>query len=110
MMKKNKKEYLFLKIFVLISIIAIVMLLISTFVFPILKLESSTFGDIATVLSIFLAVVSIFYTYVSGEKTSKNLDEIKKQSESLVNQIIHERSKDNYDSENVANILDRDID
>ncbi len=111
-MMKNQKHSipLIVRILVLVSIIAIVLLIVSTFIFPFFGIKSSTLGDIATVISIVLAVVSIVYTYVSGEKTVENMNEIRHQSKNLVNQIIHERSKNNYDAENVENVIDKDMD
>ncbi|MGN0499103.1 MAG: hypothetical protein ACI4F6_08595 [Acutalibacteraceae bacterium] len=111
MMKmSNNKGNFFINLFIIISIIAIVLIIISTFIFPILGIISSAFGDIATIISVILAVISILYTYISGEKTLKNLNEISKQSQNLVNQIIRERSKDNFDYENVNNVLNEDMD
>ena len=111
MMKNQNHNIPFLmKVLIIVSIVAIVLLIVSTFIFPFLGIKSSALGDIATVISIVLAIVSIIYTYVSGEKTVENMDEIRHQSKNLVNQIIHERSKNNYDAENVENVINKDMD
>lgn len=110
MKKNNDKTHIFFILFIIVSIIALLLIIISSLVFLIRGVESSTFADIATIISVVLAVVSILYTYKSGEETLKNLDEISKQSESLVNQIIRERSRDNFDDENVKNVLSKEID
>lgn len=107
---KINNEKIFIILFIIVSIIALLLIIISSLIFLISGIESSTLADIATIISVVLAVVSILYTYKSGEETLKNLDEISKQSENLVNQIIHERSKDNFDDENVKNVLSNEMD
>ena len=105
MMKNQNHNIPFLmKVLIIVSIVAIVLLIVSTFIFPFLGIKSSALGDIATVISIVLAIVSIIYTYVSGEKTVENMDEIRHQSKNLVNQIM--KSSPCYVNNDVQDCLD----
>lgn len=65
---------------------------------------SSAIGAVSTIISIVLGVVSIIYTYVSGEHTIKTLEEIERQNRKLVDKINHELSKDNFNEKNIEYI------
>lgn len=58
----------------------------------------------ATILSIILGLVSIAYTYISGKKTLRSLDEITQENKDFINKIRAEMVKDNYDEVNLTSI------
>lgn len=58
----------------------------------------------STGISIALGFFSIIYTYISGQKTLDNLNEIEVQYNSLVNKINLELSASNTDDANAENV------
>ena len=62
---------------------------------------ASILGVISTIVSIVLGIMSIGYTFISGQKTLENLDHIQTQYSSLVEKINRELSSDNYDEGNI---------
>lgn len=65
---------------------------------------ANSIGIISTIISILLAVISGVYTLVSGEKTLRYLDEIKKQNSDLIDRLNYELSKENFGKNNIENI------
>jgi len=64
-------------------------------------------GSIATLLSILLAVVSIFYTYRTNEDTKRLLSDIREQNESMVERINLELRKGNFGRQNIESLEEK---
>ncbi len=98
-MRKEKNFVIFslvvVGIGVIASVVSVVLLLFAQ------ESLASILGVVSTIVSLVLSVVSIFYTFISGQKTLENLDHIKTQYSALVEKINHELSSDNYDEENI---------
>lgn len=100
MKKRINLEKIFIVVFVLLIVVGLSISLISA----ILVYKGNDFagcvGVASTVLSIILSAFSLAYTYISGLQTLKTINDIKRQNDTLVEEITHERSKDNYDDAN----------
>lgn len=70
------------------------------------KTMSEMLSNLSTIVSIVLGVVSILYTYCSGEDTIKKMNDILIQYSNLTEHISHEASKNNYDEHNLEHIKD----
>ena len=65
---------------------------------------SGAVGVFSTIISTVLSVVSILYTYISGNKTIKLMDDITRQHKTLVGKVQSDLVKDNFDEENIENL------
>ena len=106
--EKHKNKNLFEKVLIVccwsLSVFGLLCVLVS-FAFSALGYDwSSIFGTISTILSIILSFISILYTYLSGNKTLKLLDEMKTQNDELVKKIKNDASSDNYDEVNAGSL------
>ena len=63
-------------------------------------------GSLSTIISILLGVVSIAYTYVSGQKTIDAIQQINDHHALFVEKINSDLAKGNMDEENLKNIRD----
>lgn len=88
--------------------------IVSSLIAAIMLLRDCAYGDavstVSTSISVVLGIISILYTYVSGEETLKALNEIRRENQSLVQKINYELAKNNYDEENISNLLKKNKD
>ncbi len=70
---------------------------------------------ISTIASIVISVVSIIYTYISGEKTSRLLDDLEgdvkktvNQNKALVEEIHNKEVASNFDEQNIKSSYSSD--
>lgn len=106
-MKKLKGAFVVALVGILLSTVSVVLMIFG-------NCWSDILGYASTVISIVLGLVSIVYTYKSGEETLMMFDEIKgilketkDQNRRLVEKINYELSKENYDKENIDSIRRR---
>ncbi len=101
-----------------LAIVGIILGLISAILYFINCDSYGAIGVISTIVSILLGIISIVYTYKSGEETfelfskfrdnlnklDEQIDTIDKQNHSLVEKITQELSKENYNQNNIDNV------
>lgn len=106
-MNKKVIKIKFIRFVFVISVIGIILAFLSAILYLTNCSWSNSIGVFSTIISIVLGLVSIIYTYISGEKTIQVLDEIEKQNKSLVNKIVFELSDSNFDEVNIESLLDK---
>jgi cell shape-determining protein MreC len=62
---------------------------------------ADVFGTISTITSIFLSVVAMLYTFLSGERTLSLLNQIETQNNKLVAKINQDLLRDAYDENSI---------
>lgn len=93
------------KFTVVFAIIAIIASLLSGSFF-LLKCDwAGAVGIVATGLSVILSVVSIIYTYVSGNQTLDVINTIKAQNKEFIEKIKEDILKNNFNESNINDLL-----
>ncbi|MGN1101171.1 MAG: hypothetical protein ACI4RG_03200 [Huintestinicola sp.] len=100
MRKRINLEKIFIVVFFLLTGVGLLISLISAVLFYKGNDFAGGVGVVSTIWSIILSAISLAYTYISGLQTLKTINDIKRQNDALVEEITHERSKDNYDDTN----------
>lgn len=89
---------------VILGIAAIVLAVVSAILFIWGSDYTGAVGVVSTIVSTLLGVISIIYTYHSGNKTENLLDEISRQNKTLTDKIHSDLISKNFDEENLDNI------
>ena len=69
---------------------------------------SLALGFISTIISIILSIVAVIYSYISGNKTERILNDIQEQYATFVGKLNDERIKSSLGVESVKRILRND--
>ena len=93
----------------IIACVALILAVIPSYLAPFCTYDLDIFGTLSTILSIVLSVISILYTWISGEKTLKDLKQIQKDNQSMIDEITRLKSKSNYNYENIENAFESEI-
>lgn len=88
------------------AILGIVGVIVSAYLYGTDDNWASMIGSISTIISIVLGVISIVYTYVSGQATIDLMNQIVNHNASLVEKINSDLAKGNLDEENLKYIRD----
>ena len=105
--EKVRDKFSLIQVTFIYSIISVMIALVSAILFLIGSDSAGAVGVASTILSIVLGVVSIVYTYVSGQETIKALDKIVEQNKSLVNKINTDLLQDNFDEANIETLREK---
>ena len=103
-LEKVRDKFSLMQVTFIYSIISVMIALVSAILFLIGSDAAGAVGVVSTILSIVLGVVSIVYTYVSGQETIKALDKIVEQNKSLVNKINSDLLQGNFDEANIETL------
>lgn len=98
-MKKLKGLYV-------VAIFGIVGVIVSAYQYGQNNDWTNLIGSISTIVSIVLGIVSIAYTYVSGQETIDAINQINSHHTRLVEKINSDLAKGNLDEENLKYIRD----
>ena len=89
---------------IILGVVAIIMALISAILFLKGSDVYGAVGVVSTIISTVLGFVSIIYTFISGNKTIKLLDNIDTKNKLLIEKIRTELVEKNFDEENLESL------
>lgn len=95
-----------LKLSYIFAAFALICAVVSAYFYASCGYESEIIGNISTIISIVLSIVSMHTSYVTEKKTDETLNEIKENNRALVAMINHFLSEDNYDEDNIHSLMD----